>query len=261
MSASSTLQKDPQQAVARPVRQAAFLIVIILGAFLSGCTSTLRKAPGYDQTINRVKTIAVMPPDVEVYKLTAGNVRELMDEWSTQSKRFIKKSLETHLAERFGFNIKFVEEDWLKTNHKELWNTHRALYNAVAISALLHSYPGENIFQTKVKNFDYTLGPDVAELASVCGADAFLFIYGFDHEATAGRVALWWWNLVVGAATGVTILPTNPSALMLGLVDGKTGDVIWFKTSQPQTEYSFRTEKHMDKLIEWLTRDLINKKQ
>lgn len=201
-----------------------------------------------------------MPADIEVYQLSAGGIKELIDEWSETAKRLTRESLQKHFAERYGFNIKFIEEDWLKENHKELWQVNKGLYQAVALSALLHAYPGPNTFPSKVKNFDYTLGKEIQTLAQACGADALLFIHGIDHEATAGRVALFWWNVLMGVATGVTVLPTNPSFMAMGLVDSKSGDVEWFKVNSPDSEYSFRSPAHMDSLIEWMTRDFLRKK-
>ena len=244
--------------IAFPKKQ--LFIIGFLAFFFSGCASTLRTAPSFDSTIKTVKTIAVMPPDVKVFKITAGGVTEQIDEWSDQSKKLIEAALKKHLGERYGFEIKFVSEDWLKTNHKDVWTANRALYEAVCLSALLHAYSDINTFPAKLKNFDYTLGEEVQELSSIVQTDALLFVYGFDYEATACRAALWWWNLSLAVLTGSSLLPTNPSMMIVGLVDGKAGDVVWFKTSNPSVEYSFRSEKHIDMLMEWLLKDLVKKK-
>ncbi len=236
------------------------ITALISVVFLSGCTSYVKKSTTFDSNISRTKVIAVMPADIEVYQFSAGGIRELMDEWSDQAKELVRQALEKHFASRYGFEIKFIDEKWLKENDKELWETNRGLYTAVAVSALLHAYPGPNTFPDKIKNFDYTLGEEIQALAKLCGADALLFIHGFDHEATAGRVALFWWNVLMGVATGVTILPTNPSFMAMGLADGTTGEVEWFKINPPETEYSFRNQNHMDSLIEWMTRDFLRKK-
>lgn len=227
---------------------------------LCGCVSTLRKSPNFDSVSQRITTIAVLPPDIKVYRLTAGGVRELVDEWSDRAKSLTKTALEKHLGERYGIEIKFISEDWLKGSYKNIWEPNEALYNAIAMSALLHAYPGPNAFRSKLKTFDYTLGKETEELSKTCSADTLLFISGFDHEATAGRVALMVWNLMVGAFTGVVIMPQNPSFMSIGLVDGKTGDLLWFKISPLDSEYSFRNEKNINTLTEWLTRDLLIKK-
>jgi len=205
-----------------------------------------------------------MPPDIEVYKLTAGGVRELMDEWTDQAKATIQEALKKHLGNRYGFEMKFISRDWLKENHKDLWFAHKALYNAVSLSAYKHAfalgYRGIEPFRTKIKNFDYSLGVEVGELAKACGADALLFIYGYDHIPTAGRSILLFWNIMVGAVTGVTYVPINPSALTAGLVFGETGDLEWFKITPPNAQYNFRNQKNMDYLIEWITRDMLPQK-
>ena len=95
------------------------IIVICLLAFLYGCVSTLRTAPDFDQVLSNFKTIAVMPPDIEVYKITAGGVRELIDQWSDETKKFTIEALEEHLGQRYGYKVNFISEEWLKSNHKE----------------------------------------------------------------------------------------------------------------------------------------------
>ncbi|MDP2653435.1 MAG: hypothetical protein Q8Q08_05320 [Candidatus Omnitrophota bacterium] len=231
-----------------------FLLVVSWGA-LSGCASTLRKSPQFDAAVAGVKTIAVMPADVKVYKLTAGGVQEQMDEWSDKAKADIQTNLKKHLGSRYGFEIKFIPEDGLKKDHKSLWTENRALYEAVAQSALMHAFSSDtnvNGFSHKAKNFDYTLGPEIQDLARVAGADAMVFIYGFDYESTAGRKVLAVWNVLL---TGYMM--QTPSFMCLGLVDGKTGDVLWFKVTPGDAQYSFREPKHLDSLIEWLTRDFL----
>ena len=74
------------------------LNVLIILPLVTGCASTLRTSPMYPSAIKQIKTIAVMPPNIEVYKLTAGGVRELIDEWSDESKKLIEKSLKIHLS-------------------------------------------------------------------------------------------------------------------------------------------------------------------
>lgn len=235
-----------------------FLIALCL--FLTGCASLVKKSPDFNSRIQRVKTIAVMPPDIEVYKITVGGVIELIDEWGETAKSHVEKKLKEYLSEKYSFQLKFIDEGWLKANHKDLWDSYRGLYEAVSSSALLHAYYGPHTFATKVKNFDYTLGKKINDLAQVCEADSLLFLYGIDYEATAGRQALWWWNLTLSAALGVDLLPRNPSLMNLGLVDGQSGDLIWFNISNPEMEYSFVKEDHIGILIRWLTKDLITQK-
>src|SRR3989338_4917196 len=95
--------------------------IFALLIFLTGCASTLRTSPTYSSSIKNVKTIAVMPPDVKVYQITAGGVQELIDEWSDQAKKYIKEALERDLGQEQNVAVKFVDEKWLKDNYKDLW--------------------------------------------------------------------------------------------------------------------------------------------
>ncbi len=234
------------------------ILLIVTIVFLSGCASstrTLRTSPTYDEVIKTTKVIAVMPPDVKVNELTAGGVTQEIDEWSQKAKEYITEALKKHLSERFNVQVKFIEEPWLKKEHKELWRDYRSLYDAVSYSALMHAYPGIDEFPYKKEKFDYTLGADISQLSSVCGADAVLFIWGFDIETSTGRK---WVEFFDAAVLGVSFI--HPSALTFGLVNGKTGDLEWYVTS-PGGEYNFRNEKQLDGLVEWMTQNYVIKKQ
>ncbi|MBF0484174.1 MAG: hypothetical protein HQL25_05650 [Candidatus Omnitrophica bacterium] len=237
-----------------------FLLCCFTVMFLSGCGTTLRTSPNYYQNVTQIKTLAVMPVDVEVFSLTAGNVRELRDDWSEKAKNDVDTALEKVLNGKYAWKIKFVDKDWIKANAYTTWRQNKALYEAVALSATLHGFNSQGqysqSFKTKKDKFDYTLGSEIASLAKSVDADALLFVYGYDHEATAGRVASFWFNLMVGAVTGVTIVPTNPSLMTMGLINGETGDLEWYKTTPPASEYSFRNSKEIEKVMQWLGKDL-----
>jgi len=43
----------------------------------------------------------------------------------------------------------------------------------------------------------------------------------------------------------------------MGLVDGETGDVTFFKATRENMEYSFIRANHINLLIKWMTEDFI----
>ena len=229
-------------------------LVLLIMSLTIGCASTLRTSPALTQRIKDVKTIAVLPPDIEVYKFTAGGLRELIDEWSDEAKKTVLESLEAELVRR-GFHLKIISQDQLNQKAPGLWRDEEALYQTVAASAYLHAFDFADPFPAKKINFDYTLGSEINELAKLCEADYLLFIYGYDHEATSGRKVLFYWNVILGAATGAINIPTNPSVLSFGFVDGKTGDLHYFKVTPPRKEYSFQDKETMEKLTEWMIED------
>lgn len=241
-------------AVLRRKKLGILCVILILA---NGCAGhTLRNAPSWNQASGRIRTIAVLPADIQVYKLTAGGTREPVDEWSDESKLLIRAALQNHLGARYGYTITFIDEEWLKEHAPQSWPAHKALYSAVSRCALMHAYPGRQTFATKKTVFDYTLGEDIAHLADACGADALLFIHGVNHEATAGRKALLFWNVLTSSVAGVVSIPLNPTFMAMGLADGAGGEILWFKTNLPRSEYTFRNPGSIHALIEWFTRDL-----
>lgn len=235
------------------------ILIVISLIFTTGCIATIssRRVPDFEDRIGPVKTIAVLPADIEVYKITAGGVTELIDEWSDEAKDYTSEVLLERLGQKYGFEIKFISEPWLKEKYKELWNENRALYGAVSSSIGTHAYPGPHSFPDKVENFNYTLGSQFKALAEACEADTVLFVRGIDHEATAGRNVLQFWNILAGAVTGVTVLLYNPCAMDIALVDNQTGDVLWYKATMSETDYSFRNKDHIDAIFRWLLKDFL----
>ena len=232
--------------------QSCLLIFIVA---VSGCASLVKTSPTYETSIKQFKTIAVMPADIQVYKLSAGGTRELIDEWSNTSKKYFAEGLQKHLGGRFGLQIKYPDEDTLKKDIPVLWKENKGLYYAVSNSILMHAYPGPSVFPAKIKKFDYTFGPEIQPLSQALGADALLFIYGIDHEATMGWIFM---SALEQGLFGVYYIV--PCGMTMALVNGTTGDVEWYKTTPMGMEYSFKSQKHMDILAEWMTRDFIKTK-
>ena len=237
-------------------------VLIIVCLTVSGCTTLYRTSPDFEKAYKEAKTVAVMPLDVNVYLLKAGNTRELIDEWSQEAQGNIAKSLQRHLGEEQKYKVKFIDLSWLKSQNEQLWVDNRALYEAVAGMAVMTSLPKENaLFPTKRAAFDYTLGAQAAELGRLCDADLLLFVNGYDHDSTLGRMALGIFNATVMAVlTGSYYIPINPSSLSMSLVNAKTGNLEWFKISPAESEYEFRNEQGMDYLIQWMLKELRPKK-
>ncbi|MBI3008065.1 MAG: hypothetical protein HYY56_00865 [Candidatus Omnitrophica bacterium] len=60
--------------------------------------------------LKNAKTVVIMPVDVKMYKVTAGGVKELMDEWSDEAKDNILKSVKEEISNSYKFNLKAFPE-------------------------------------------------------------------------------------------------------------------------------------------------------
>lgn len=184
---------------------------LLLLLVTTGCFSSARIRPGSDRWRSGVKTIAVLP-SVHMSEVSAGEVREVRDDWSAEATRVVASAITAGLAER-GLKPKVLDAKAEKSD-PELREV-RLLYEEVGTSVFLLAYPpfmSEQVY----RNFDYEVGPLDRVLARV-QADALLVAYGKASISTAGRV-------VTRALFGGT---ADLNFLTVGLLDRK-GHLVWF---------------------------------
>jgi hypothetical protein len=197
-------------------------------ALLSGCATTpYRVHPQFEGRLRTGLTVALLPPDVKVFQLTAGEVTEQMDEWSETAQRNVEAAIRKRLGSIRVLTVHEFDPAKVQTAREEFEDAN-PLFRAVALSAVLHTYRPETQFKTKMDRFDYSLGP-LPALAEASEADALLFVTALDHISTGGRVARNIALVLIGAAAGVVVIPAGGATVMAAaLVDARTGDILWF---------------------------------
>lgn len=225
-----------------------------------------RANPFLKDRIQNARIVAVMPLDVEVYKVSAGGVKELVDEYSEEAKNNIKSVLENKPSITRKYRIKYFSkpEETEDLAIRQLLKDTIALFKAVNTSIISHTYnnsymrmPMQGIFSDKLNNFDYSLGPQISPLSDYIKADLFLFIRGGDFLSSGGRIALMTWYAILQAASGVTPVGLNagPPHLSAALIDAKTGDVLWYNFFCPGAGYNFRNPKSVENFVVVLLKD------
>jgi hypothetical protein len=219
------------------VRRRYLSILSIAAYLLSGCVTavTSRTNPRLQEQSQRIHSIVLLPSEVKVYQIDVGGVREEMTEWSTQARNNLTAALDTLLHNKTQFFLRRMNEESLTEKGKLLLEDTRSLYTAVSMMILLHTYPNQNIpgqmFEEKLKNFDYSLGTEISDLGT--GSEAVLFLDAEDHVWTAGRQALQALGVILGigagVATGVVIIPQMGGGTFVkaALVDSHSGDILW----------------------------------
>ena len=171
---------------------------------------------------DRPVRIVVFRPDVSVGSQSTGGLDEPNAEWTTTAKTELVKSLETAMRAKNG-NMTMMPE--LTGADATTLANYRALFKSVTGTIVAHRLFVGNRLPTKLDKFDWTLGPGVASLAGAAGgepADYGLFFLTQDSYGSAGRKAA----QLVGAMFGVGI-KSGVHIGYAGLVDMKTGDVVW----------------------------------
>jgi hypothetical protein len=229
-----------------PRRFAAWALgLVALSLVSAGCARTVtlnsragqftRLHPDASERVKTFRTTAILPPDIKLYSVSAGGVRELRDDWSAAGREnviaAVREGLKGQLVE-----IKPSPSD--KETQEQIEDV-QALYRAVAESIGDHAYPlAFNRFQHKLERFEYSVGP-IERLLQKYRADALLIVHGYDEVSSGGRQALRTvsWILPIGNQ-----VESDSAALTVALVD-RSGTVLWFDLASRTGGTDFRDRK------------------
>jgi hypothetical protein len=205
------------------------LVQIVVGCLLLtvlGCASLpaqrYRAHPEFETRSTQIHTAGILSPDIKIYELTAGGIRELRDDWCKIGKETVGQAAGECFSER-QVQVKILPIE--KESEEELEDI-LALYRAVSRSILSHTY-GDNPFPEKVKRFEYSIGP-IDSLLKRWDSDALVLIMGFDEISTSGRKALTAAAMVLGALTGVVMLPGGGLTVVNMAVVDPSGNILWY---------------------------------
>ena len=194
--------------------------------------------------------LLVLPLSVKVKEMSAAGIQDEVGEWTREANTHILESLQSGHPHNHRFELHKLGE--LSSEEDAIVEEHVALFDAVAGSALAHTMlpPVAKAWQPKVEHFDYTLGPGLAFLADKTGADKALIVFGEDVISTGGRKAAF----IVAAAFGVGI-PMGHSFMIAGLVDLKSGDILWMDYTFSAMDKTYRKRGHVDEVLTELFTD------
>jgi hypothetical protein len=234
------------------------LSYLLVFSVLAGCATVpnYRSNPQLSEKLDTTKRIVLIPLKTDVYQLTAGGVKEKMDEWTLQAKRNVMTAIQEEMKTKPMLFTKPFEESLLSVeNQNNLYET-SALYDAVSSSIMFHTYGlPEHRFQEKITNFDYSLGPEIKELAG--DVDAVLFVSCVDHIASAGRKALQTGGIILSALLGANVgPPMGVTTISIALVDANSGFILWYNMHSSGGDHDLRDPINTTTLVKNLLEDL-----
>jgi len=188
-------------------------------------------------------------PDIRVHEISTGGIVEQVDEWSNQASDEAAKSLEALAQSSHMFEP--VAPSKLSDAERATLEKYSALYILVAGSANLARRSPYAAWQQRAADFDYTLGPGLAQVANDEKLDAVVFVVGTDHISSAGRKAAMVVGVISTALLGVGYIPTSvPAFVTAGVVDMRTGDVLWYSTQTRSASDDLRDPAVMRSVID-----------
>ena len=221
---------------------AAFLLVA--GPVYAAGEESFRTPPGFAQRMKNIRTIAIFKPDIKMFEISTGGVKELRQDWCDECCLKVQTAFVTAF-QQFGYDLKMLDQ--AQDSSQDLREI-MFLYGDVVTSVLRHAYDGPNLFAAKKSNFDYTLGP-IDTLLEPAGADALLLVRGIDEISSEGRKAMQTFGVLVGLAAGVVVTPSMGKTVMIvGLVD-RSGDLLWFNIRGGSGGYNLRDPESVSKLV------------
>jgi len=222
-----------------------FLTVLLVPATaIAAEQETFRAPPDFPQRMRKVKTIGILKPEVKVFEITSGGVKELRPEWCDEACGLVKSGIAAEF-QRFGYELKGIDPG--KDSGGEILEM-LALHEAVVAGILGHSYDGPGLFPAKRTNFDYTVGP-IDNIVRPAGADALLVVSGVDEISTSGRKAMQTLGILAGAAVGIITTPNmGKTFLFVSLID-RSGDLLWFNVQGGAGGYNLREPESVSKLV------------
>ena len=158
--------------------------------------------------------IVVLRPDVAVGEMSLGGLNQPNADWTGAARKNMADALQgTKASDKTKLN--FMPE--LQGDDETTMAEYRALFKNVTDAVVVHKlFPGQRL-PTKKEAFDWSLGKGVAKLGELGGGDYGLFFYSEDRYTSAtGKVM----KFLVGGPPPVHIG-------YAGLVDLKTGDLVW----------------------------------
>jgi len=216
-------------------------LCLLLLAF--GCAPAYRVHSQLDVRAEDINDPGLISPDVKIYELTAGGIRELRDDWSGKGCTCLTTSIAETLKEKeVELETLIVDKDV-----EQEMDDIQALYRAVSLSIQLHTC-GPHVFPEKKKNFDYSIG-SIERILQKCGSDALIFVYGSDEISTVGRKALQAVAIVAGGLTGTVIIPRSGiTSVSVALIE-ESGTILWYGMKSSEGGYDLRKPESASKLM------------
>lgn len=207
---------------------ARLTVALLVLVTLSGCAmTTVRQHPDFASGKRNIKTIAILPSEVEYRHLvfTGENERD------PKLEKSITNTIETsigNLLQKRGYTAKLEVLEKAQAGDKEFnfqVEQFKGAYNEIAKE--LYAQPMIQADQSAT--FKLGVGALANPLARLCGADALMMIryQGFDKSGgmVAKEVIA---SALLGALTGVVAVPAKMGGqIEITLIDGISGDVLW----------------------------------
>jgi hypothetical protein len=199
------------------------------------------------------KKLIVLPVNIQVKERTYGGVSEVVDKWSEQASRNIFRALGNYAKSNKSMSL--VRTPNFTSSQNSRITEHLALYRKV-VNAASWATRTQPVWEHKLKKFDYTIGSGLNFIRNKTGADTALLVYGEDEVLTAGAAAATVASKIFGGTRQF-----GQSYIHLGLVDLRTGNILWLNSAYKGASGDLRTLSTAKQMVNEIFEDYPGIKQ
>lgn len=221
-------------------------VAVAVATCLAGCTSL----PGYvhptysESRLQEGRKVLLAPLDMQFYEVSAGGVPEKVKSWSEQANGTVLAATREELRRRNGLDL--LELPAVSEAERRALDRAIAMFRRVADNIAVFKESRDDNWTKRERELEFTIGTELQPLSQRLGVDAVLFVDGIDFVSSAGRRVMF---VLTTLLFGLPVLPTGTSYLQAGLVDPKTGHVLWFGRDYSMTLGDLRERSSAEKLV------------
>lgn len=196
------------------------LLVVLLSPVATYAQEKTGVRDGFELQAGTAR-ILLLEPSVRVGEQSTGGMFEPNADWTEQSRLNIEREL-ARVQDDLGNEVVRLELDGSPQTIP--LQKYHALFGAVAGSVIEYQFFKGNRLPTKKKTeaFDWTVGPEIKDLAALQGFDYVLLIRTKDAYGSTGRKLL-----QVAAMLGGIGVTSGEHIGYAGLIDVRTGNLVW----------------------------------
>lgn len=219
-----------------------FLLVFALGLVATGCAPAHFSMHDTMQRVEGIRTIGVIPPDINVYQISADGGARL----DRESEAASRSSVEAMMAffKETGYKVKVIGPD-LKTR--------KELKEVQALSKAVHKSLQE--FWDPAQNMPAPALGSLENLAEHYRVEAFMFMDGLEvHKEEKASLSKSLAKLAVNTVYGPSALPKQGRSRACISLAEASGAVIWasFRDTEISLDENFKDREAAQKLVRGL---------
>jgi len=185
------------------------LSIICLLLWVTGCAlDAYRIHPEFNARAGSIQESVLITPDVSMYELSLGGVAMLRDDWSRVGRKNLQNAILRDFKDK-QCKVKLVEMD---TQTAKQMAEVQTLYRLVHKTMDQHTF-GPHQSMAENDGFNFSLG-SLESILQKFGADAMIFVTGYDQVFKGGRKALI--DLAIADSSGTILYYT-----VKGTTEGK----------------------------------------